>query len=84
MNTEKLQRILEKALGLQELYVTSMGNHYEVIAIDVCFDEMSYLEKQRLIYSPLMEYIQRNEIHALSIRAFTPNEWACDKRLMSL
>ena len=32
----------------------------------------------------LMEYIQRNDIHALSIKAFTPEEWARDKKLMSL
>ncbi len=28
-----------------------------------------------------MEYIQRNDIHALSIKAFTPEEWERDKKL---
>ena len=42
------------------------------------------VKKQQLIYAPLMEYIQRNDIHALSIKAYTPEEWERDKKLMSL
>ncbi len=55
-----------------------------MVAVDACFDGMSRVKKQQLIYGPLMDYIQRNDIHALSIKAFTPEEWARDKKLMSL
>lgn len=32
-------------------------------------------------HAPLMEYIADNRIHALSIKAFTPQEWARDRKL---
>ncbi len=83
MDSAKVQELLE-TLQLEEIHVKGEGDHYEVIAVDACFDGMSRVKKQQMIYAPLMEYIQRNEIHALTIKAFTPQEWARDKKLMSL
>jgi len=45
------------------------------------FDGMSRVKKQQAVYAPLMEYIADNRIHALSIKAFTPTEWARDRKL---
>jgi acid stress-induced BolA-like protein IbaG/YrbA len=42
---------------------------------------MSRVKKQQAVYAPLMEYIADNRIHALSIKAFTPQEWARDRKL---
>jgi acid stress-induced BolA-like protein IbaG/YrbA len=84
VDSAKVQQILEQALNLEEIMVKGEGSHYEVIAVDASFDGMSRVKKQQLIYAPLMEYIQRNDIHAVSIKAFTPDEWARDKKLMSL
>lgn len=84
MDSAQVQQILEQALNLQEIHVKGEGSHYEVIVVDAAFDGMSRVKKQQLIYAPLMAYIQRNDIHAVSIKAFTPDEWARDKKLMSL
>lgn len=84
MDSAQVQQILEQALNLQVIHVKGEGSHYEVIAVDAAFDGMSRVKKQQLIYAPLMAYIQRNDIHAVSIKAFTPDEWARDKKLMSL
>jgi acid stress-induced BolA-like protein IbaG/YrbA len=84
VDSAQVQQILEQALNLQELHVKGEGSHYEVIAIDESFENMSRVKKQQMIYAPLMEYIQRNDIHAVSIKTFTPQEWARNKKLMSL
>lgn len=84
MDSAKVQQILNEALKLEELHVKGEGSHYEVVAVDASFEGMSRVKKQQFIYAPLMEYIQRNDIHAVSIKAYTPEEWARDKKLMSL
>ncbi|CAH0538497.1 BolA family iron metabolism protein IbaG [Vibrio marisflavi] len=84
MDSTQVEKILNDALKLEELHVKGEGSHYEVVAVDACFEGMSRVKKQQKIYAPLMEYIQRNDIHAVSIKAFTPEEWARDKKLMSL
>jgi acid stress-induced BolA-like protein IbaG/YrbA len=84
VDSTKVQELLQSALNLEELIVKGEGSHYEVIAVDAQFEGMSRVKKQQTIYAPLMEYIQRNDIHAVSIKAYTPEEWARDKKLMSL
>ena len=84
MDSTKVQELLQSALQLEEVLVKGEGSHYEVIAVDAQFEGMSRVKKQQLIYGPLMEYIQRNDIHAVSIKAYTPEELARDKKLMSL
>jgi len=84
LDSAQVQQILNAALNLEEIHVKGEGSHYEVIAVDARFDNMSRVKKEQLILIHLKDYIQRNDIHAVSIKTFTPQEWARDKKLMSL
>lgn len=70
-----------KALALDEAHVRGDGSHFQVIAVSEQFAGMSRVKKQQTIYAPLMEYISDNRIHALSIKAYTPDEWQRDRKL---
>lgn len=82
MEIIEIKALLEQSLSLDEVHVKGDGSHFEVIAVGEIFEGMSRVKKQQVIYAPLMEAIQSNAIHALSIKAFTPMEWARDKKLM--
>ena len=84
MEIAEIKQILETALTLDEVIDKGEGSHYEVIAVGAMFDGMSRVKKQQTVYAPLMEHIATNAIHALSIKTYTPAEWARDKKLMSL
>jgi len=84
VDSARVQQLLEEALTLEEVHVKVEGSHYEVVAVDACFGGMSRVKKQQMIYAALMEYIQRNDIHAVSMKAYIPDEWARVKKLMSL
>lgn len=45
------------------------------------FAEMSRVKKQQTVYGPLMGLIAENRIHAVSIKTYTPQEWARDRKL---
>lgn len=81
METNEIQAVLEQALALDELHVTGDGSHFQVIAVGEMFAELSRVKKQQAVYAPLMQYIADNRIHAVSIKAYTPAEWARDRRL---
>lgn len=84
MDSAQVQNILNKALALEEIHVKGDNNHYDVIAVDACFQGMSRLKKEQMVLVPLTNYITKNEIHAVTVKAYTPEEWARDKKLMSL
>ncbi|KAF1369795.1 acid stress-induced BolA-like protein IbaG/YrbA [Yokenella regensburgei] len=81
MENHEIQTVLMNALSLKEVHVSGDGSHFQVIAVGELFDGMSRVKKQQSVYAPLMEYIADNRIHALSIKAYTPQEWERDRKL---
>ncbi|OIV46494.1 cell division protein BolA [Sodalis sp. TME1] len=81
METSEIKAVLMEALALDEAHVSGDGSHFQVIAVSAQFAGMSRVKKQQTIYAPLMEYISDNRIHALSIKAYTPEEWQRDRKL---
>jgi BolA protein len=57
----------------------SGGGHYKVTVVSNQFSGCSPLKRHRLVYQALGD-LMRTEIHALSIRALTPEEWRADER----
>lgn len=84
MDNDEIKQVLINALSLQEAYVTGDGSHFHVIVVGEQFAGMSRVKQQQSVYAPLMEYIANNRIHALSIKAYTPEEWQRDRKLNGL
>ncbi|MGL9769617.1 MAG: BolA family iron metabolism protein IbaG [Sodalis sp. (in: enterobacteria)] len=81
MKNSEIKAMLMKALSLDTVYVSGGDRHFQVIVVSEQFAGMSRVKKQQTIYAPLMEYILDNRIHALSIKAYTPDEWQRDRKL---
>ncbi|MBG6240645.1 MULTISPECIES: BolA family iron metabolism protein IbaG [Symbiopectobacterium] len=81
MENNEIEEVLMKALALQEVHVTGDGSHFQVVAVGDIFAGMRRVKQQQTVYAPLMEYIADNRIHALSIKAYTPEEWQRDRKL---
>lgn len=75
MQPEAIKTLIEQALTGVEAQVTGDGSHFEAIVIGEIFDGMSPLNKQRTVYGTLGDRITSGEIHALSIKAYTPADW---------
>ncbi|NNG14356.1 MAG: BolA family transcriptional regulator [Gammaproteobacteria bacterium] len=75
MQPEAIKTLIEEGLTGVEARVTGDGSHFEAIVIGEIFDGMSPLNKQRTVYGTLGDRITSGEIHALSIKAYTPADW---------
>jgi acid stress-induced BolA-like protein IbaG/YrbA len=82
MNTETIKEKLEQALVLDECIVKGEDGTFQVIAVSAIFADMSRVKKQQAIYELLTEEIASNAIHALSIKALTPDEWQKQKHFI--
>ena len=52
----------------------SKGGHYNVTIVSEQFNGKNLLKRHRLVYDILKEEF-KEKIHALSVRAYTPDEW---------
>ncbi|MDV2857993.1 MULTISPECIES: BolA family protein [Oceanimonas] len=78
----EVERRLRDALELDELHVKNDGDHFQVIAVADMFAEMSRVKRQQAINGPLMDLIAQNAIHALSVKTFTPEQWARERKFI--
>lgn len=82
MDTKEIQALLESTYTFEELHVKGEGSHFEVIAVADMFVGMNRVKKQQAIYAPLNEHIATNTIHALTIKAYTPEEWVRERKFV--
>ncbi len=76
MQAQDVAELVRQELPDCEIQVQNDGNHYLVVAIGDRFEGMSPVKKQQLIYGALRQQLDDGTIHALTIRAFTPAQWA--------
>jgi acid stress-induced BolA-like protein IbaG/YrbA len=79
MQIEDIEALLDDALDLSELKVTGEGSHFQVIAVGDIFSGMSRVKKQQTVYAPLSEKIADGSMHAVTIKAFSNEEWQKQK-----
>ncbi len=75
MQAQDVQARLAEALPDCDVEVQNDGNHFLVVALSDRFEGMSKVRKQQTIYGPLNDLLADGTIHALTIKAFTPQEW---------
>jgi len=74
MSPEEIERLIESGFNDATVEVASSDNtHFEALVISREFEGKRPLARHQLVYRTLGALIG-NEIHALSIRAFTPDE----------
>lgn len=70
---------VEQALGEQtqvDVYdLTGTQDHYKAIVVSASFAGQNALKRHRLVYGALAEEM-KGPIHALTIEAYTPEEWS--------
>lgn len=82
MNIKTIKEKLEHELILDECIVKGENGTFTVIAVSAIFAGLSRVKKQQIIYEPLTAEIESNVIHALTIKALTPDEWQLQKHFI--
>ena len=50
------------------------GTHFEAIIVSSLFKDESIIKQHQIVYAALGD-MMKQEIHALSIKTFTPEQW---------
>jgi len=71
---DKIKEIIDEKIKYESLSVDGAESKYEVDIVSDEFTGKSIIQRHKLIYALLDDYIKTGEIHALSIKAKTPSE----------
>lgn len=67
---ERLERVFEGHVDVRDL--TGTDNHFEVRVVSAAFEGKTPVERHKMVYAPLLDWIEDDTVHALSVRAHTP------------
>jgi acid stress-induced BolA-like protein IbaG/YrbA len=75
MTPENIQQLIETGLPECKAIVTGDGSKFEATVISPAFEGLSMVKEHQLVYQLLKAQIASGEVHALTIKAYTPEEW---------
>ena len=76
MTSEELQAIISDGLDCQHIELSSDGQHWYATIVSSDFEGQRLIQRHQRVYATLGGRLQTNEVHALSMKSFTPAEWA--------
>ena len=76
MTSDELQAIIAAGLPCEHLEVSGDGRHWAAVIVSPAFDGKRSIARHQLVYATLGARIQTDEVHALSMKTYTPAEWA--------
>lgn len=76
MQADEVKQILEQQLDGCTAYTTGEGCDFQVIVVGDVFAGLTPVKKQQLVYGCLTEQIASGAIHAVTIKTYTPEQWA--------
>ena len=78
MNSQELQSIISTGLACEHLEVSGDGRHWYATIVSPAFEGLRAIQRHQRVYATLGSRLQTDEVHALSMKTYTPAEWAAN------
>ena len=76
MTAEQLQALITSALPCTHIALEGDGRHWYATIVSGAFEGKRLIARHQQVYATLGTRMQTDEVHALSMKTFTPAEWA--------
>lgn len=76
MTAEELRSIIAAGLPCEHLEVEGDGRHWSAVIVSPEFEGKRPIQRHQRVYATLGARMHTDEVHALSMKTFTPAEWA--------
>lgn len=75
---QELEKIIRGLVAVEAIEIEDMTgtqDHWKVMVVSEDFENKSRIDQHKLIFDPLQDRIKSNEIHALTLKTYTPEKW---------
>ena len=76
MTSEELQALISANIDCEHIELSGDGRHWYATIVSNIFEGQRSIQRHQRVYATLGGRMQTDEVHALSIKTFTPAEWA--------
>jgi len=75
MTPEEVKALIEAGMPEATVTVTGDGSKFEATVVSADFEGKTMVQEQKLVYATVNQEITSGALHALTIKAYTPEEW---------
>ena len=75
MTADQLKIIIESGLACEYCALEGDGRHWYATIVSSEFEGKRAVQRHQLVYATLGAKMHTDEVHALSMKTFTPSEW---------
>lgn len=76
MTAEEIQTLIAGQIACEICHVDGDGRHWYATVVSSTFEGMRPIARHQRVYATMGTRMKTDEVHALSIKAYTPSEWA--------
>ena len=76
MTADQLKDLIAAGLPCEHIALEGDGRHWFATIVSAQFEGQRLLDRRRLVYATLGNRMATDEVHALSMKTYTPAEWA--------
>ena len=79
MNPEEIKRLILSGIACDYLALDGDGQHFEAVVVSREFAGLNRVQRHQHVYKMLKEKLATGELHALSFKTLTPEEWSAQR-----
>jgi acid stress-induced BolA-like protein IbaG/YrbA len=76
MHPDQIKQLIRAGLACDHLELDGDGHHFEAVVVSAEFTGKSRVQRQQRVYQTLSDKLATGELHALSFKTLTPEEWS--------
>ena len=75
MTADQIQAMIANGLPCEHVQVEGDGRHWYATVVTSAFEGLRSIQRHQKVYGTLGDKMANDEVHALSMKTFTPAEW---------
>ncbi len=79
MHPDQIKELIRAGLACEHLALDGDGQHFAAIVVSAEFVGLNRVQRQQRVYRTLKDELASGELHALSFKTLTPEEWSAER-----
>ena len=75
MTADQIETMIANGLPCEHVHVEGDGRHWYATVVTSAFEGLRPIQRHQKVYGTLGDKMANDEVHALSMKTFTPAEW---------
>ena len=79
MHPDQIKQLIRAGMACEHLELDGDGQHFQALVVSAEFVGKSRVQRQQRVHETLKEKLATGELHALSFKTLTPEEWSIQR-----